>query len=178
MIGCKEQIDYVTKGDVSSSMVLEYAGIGGPKKSKHNNRGVIDGTGENECMISADKKVLVSHEIPGVNPGYDKSRRVRMKNAAVKLIVLDSENDYNNVGESTGVDMHDHEVAIHEMVLLMDQKIGNSRNYNFLLKQGERIVVDLLLDNKSPFPWEQNGKTPSWEKDNVCQREVDWNHYG
>jgi hypothetical protein len=49
---------------------------------------------------------------------------------------------------------------------------------NFLLEQGERIVVDLLLDNKSPSPWEQNGKTPSWEKDNVCQREVDRNHYG
>ena len=49
---------------------------------------------------------------------------------------------------------------------------------NFLLEQGERIVVDLLLDNKSPIPWEQNGKTPSWEKDNVCQREVDRNHYG
>ena len=41
---------------------------------------------------------------------------------------------------------------------------------NFLLEQGERIVVDLLLDNKSPSPLEQNGKTPSWEKDNVCQR--------
>ena len=40
-----------------------------------------------------------------------------MKNAAVKLIVLDSENDYDNVGESTGVDMHAHEVARHEMVL-------------------------------------------------------------
>jgi hypothetical protein len=49
---------------------------------------------------------------------------------------------------------------------------------NFLLEQGERIVVDLLLDNKSPSPWEQNGKTPSWEKDNVCQHEVDRNHYG
>ena len=53
-----------------------------------------------------------------------------------------------------------------------------SWDYNFLLEQGERIVADLLLDNKSPSPWEQNGKTPSWEKDNVCQREVDRNHYG
>ena len=33
--------------------------------------------------------------------------------------------------------------------------------HNFLLEQGERIVVDLLLNNKSPSPWEQNGKTPS-----------------
>ena len=49
---------------------------------------------------------------------------------------------------------------------------------NFLLEQGERIMVDLLLDNKSRSPWEQNGKTPSWEKDNVRQREVDRNHYG
>ena len=49
---------------------------------------------------------------------------------------------------------------------------------NFLLEQGERIVVDSLFDNKSPSPWEQNGKTPSWEKDNVCQREVGRNHYG
>jgi hypothetical protein len=49
---------------------------------------------------------------------------------------------------------------------------------NFLLKQGEGIVVDLLLDNKSLSLWEQRGKTPSWKKDNVCQREVDRNHYG
>ena len=49
---------------------------------------------------------------------------------------------------------------------------------NFLVDQGEGIVVDLLLDNKSPSPWEQNGKTPSWKKDNVCQCEVDRNHYG
>ena len=52
-------------------------------------------------------------ESTGVNPGYDKSRRVKMKNAAVKLIVLDSENDYENVIESTGVDMHAYEVARH-----------------------------------------------------------------
>ncbi len=31
---------------------------------------------------------------------------------------------------------------------------------------------------ESPSPWKQNGKTPSWEKDNVCQQEVDRNHYG
>jgi hypothetical protein len=35
---------------------------------------------------------------------------------------------------------------------------------NFLLEQGEGIVVNLLLDNKSPSPWEQNGKTPSWKR--------------
>ena len=44
-----------------------------------------------------------------------------MKNAAVKLIVLDSNIDYNDVGESTGLDMHAHEVVRHEMVLPMDQ---------------------------------------------------------
>ena len=51
-----------------------------------------------------------------------------MKNAAVKLIVLDSNIDYNNVGESTGVDMHAHEVVSYEMVLSMDQ------NGSFLIK--------------------------------------------
>ncbi len=106
----------------------------GPKKYKHNNEGVIDGTNANERILGADKKVLVGSEIPGVslgydgirevkiavgckipgvNPGYDKSRQVKMKNAAVKLIELDSENDYYNVGESTGVDMHAHEMAWH-----------------------------------------------------------------
>ena len=49
---------------------------------------------------------------------------------------------------------------------------------NYLLEQGEGILVDLLLDNKSSRPWEQNGKTPNWKKDNVCQPEVDRNHYG
>ena len=44
-----------------------------------------------------------------------------MKYAAVKRIVLDSNINYNNVGESTGVDMHAHEVVMHEMVLPMDQ---------------------------------------------------------
>ena len=40
---------------------------------------------------------------------------------------------------------------------------------NFLLKQGEGIVVD-LLDNKGPNAWEQIDKTPSWKrKDKVCQ---------
>jgi hypothetical protein len=244
-IGCEQQIDYVTKGDVSSPMVLEYAEIGGPK-----NRVVIDGTGANECMLGADKKVSVGREIPGVSlgyyrtreikvvagctiswqsvdedvddgrklqltrasgregclrqkeaqrnhagnrstrmstprakscgrspsatmkvqvilaagnevsderrqrvrmmtarstnacwpstmrstmestgvtPGYDKSRRVKMKNAAVKLIILDPQNDYDNVGESTGVDMHAHEVARHEVVSPMDQKVGGFR---------------------------------------------------
>jgi len=62
-----------------------------------------------------------------VTPGYDKSRRVKMKNAAVKLIILDPQNDCDNVGESTGVDMHAHEVARHEVVSPMDQKVGNFR---------------------------------------------------
>ena len=50
-----------------------------------------------------------------------------MKYAAVKLIVLDSQNDYDNVGESKGVDMHAHEVARHEMVSPMDQEVGGFR---------------------------------------------------
>ena len=36
-------------------------------------------------------------------------------------IVLDSNINYNNVGKSTGVDTHAHEVVRHEMVLPMDQ---------------------------------------------------------
>ena len=52
---------------------------------------------------------------------------MKMKNAAVKLIVLDSKIDYDNVGELTGVDMHAHEVARHEMVSPMDQKVGGFR---------------------------------------------------
>jgi hypothetical protein len=43
---------------------------------------------------------------------YDKIRRVKIKNAAVKLIVLDSNIDYDDAGESTGVDMHAHGVAM------------------------------------------------------------------
>ena len=35
---------------------------------------------------------------------------------------------------------------------------------NFLLKQEERIEVDLLLGNKSPSPEEQGGKTPSLKR--------------
>ncbi len=70
---------------------------------------------------------MVGCKIPGVNLGYDKSRRVKMKNAAVKFIVLDSENDYDNVGESTGVNMHAHEMEWHEMVSPMDQKVGGFR---------------------------------------------------
>ncbi len=121
---------------------------GGPKKYKDSNGGVIDGTNANERILGADKKVLAGSEIPGVslgydgirevkvavgykisgvNPGYDKSQRVKMKNAAVKLIELESENDYYNVGESTGVDMHAHEMAWREMVLPMDQKVGGFR---------------------------------------------------
>ncbi len=46
---------------------------------------------------------------------------------AVKLIVLDSKIDYDYAGESTGVDMHAHEVARHEMVSPMDQKVGGFR---------------------------------------------------
>ena len=49
---------------------------------------------------------------------------------------------------------------------------------NFLFEERDGSVGDLLLENKSPSPREQNGKTPSWEQDNVCQREVDRNHYG
>ncbi len=67
---------------------------------------------------------MVGCKIPGVNLGYDKSQQVKMKNAAVKFIVLESENDDDNVDESTGVDMYAHEVARHEIVSPMDQKVG------------------------------------------------------
>ena len=59
----------------------------------------------NACWPSTMRSTM---ESTGVTPGYDKSRQVKMKYAAVKLIVLDSQNDYDNVGESTGVDMHAH----------------------------------------------------------------------
>ena len=68
-------------------------------------------------------KVEVGCKIPGVNLGYDKFRQVKMKNAAIKLIMLDSENDDDIVDESTGVDMH----ARHEMVLPMDQQVDGLR---------------------------------------------------
>jgi len=35
---------------------------------------------------------------------------------------------------------------------------------NFLLEQREGIVVDLLLDNKSPSMWEQGGNNTRWKK--------------
>ena len=42
--------------------------------------------------------------------------------------------------------------------------------HNFLLEQGEGILVDLLLDNKGLSVWEKIGKTPNWKrKDKVCQ---------
>jgi len=44
---------------------------GGPKKYKHSNGGVIDGTNANERILGADIKVLVGSEIPGVSLGYD-----------------------------------------------------------------------------------------------------------
>ena len=43
---------------------------GGPKKYKHSNGGVIDGTDGNEHILG-DEKVLVGSEIPGVSLGYD-----------------------------------------------------------------------------------------------------------
>ena len=46
-------------------------------------------------------RILVGCKISGVKLGYDKIRGLKMKNAAVKLIVLDSNIDYNDVGEST-----------------------------------------------------------------------------
>jgi len=44
---------------------------GGPKKYKHSNEGVIDGTNADERILGADKKILVGSEIPGVSLGYD-----------------------------------------------------------------------------------------------------------
>ena len=84
--------------------------------------------------------VLVGCKIPGVNLGYDESRQVKMKNPAVKLIVLDSNIDYNNVGESTGVDVHAHEVARHEMVLPTDQKVGGLRSKGKVADLGQHGV--------------------------------------
>ena len=55
--------------------------------------------------------------------GYAEIRQVKRKNVAVKLIFLDSNIDYDNVGKSTGVDMHAHEVASHEIVLPADQDV-------------------------------------------------------
>jgi hypothetical protein len=111
---------------------------GGPKQPKNNNISVIDGTDASKCILGTDKrvlvgcknqgvslgyariqgvKVLVGCKIPGVKLGYDKIRQVKMKNAAVKLIVLDLNIDYDNVGKSTGVDMHAHEVESNEIML-------------------------------------------------------------
>ena len=84
-------------------------------------------------------KVLVGCKIPGVKLGYDKIRRVKMKNAAVKLIVLDSKIDHDNVGEFTGVDMHAHKVARHDMVLSTDQN-GSSRSKGKVKDLGQHRV--------------------------------------
>ena len=66
---------------------------------KHNNISVIDGAGVKN-ILGTKERVLVGCKFWGV----------QIKNAAVKLIVLDSNIDYNIVGESTGVDMHANEV--------------------------------------------------------------------
>jgi hypothetical protein len=76
---------------------------GSPKQPKHNNISVIDGTGEIKCILGTDKRVSVGCKIPGVSLGYNKIRGVKV---AVKLIVLDSKIDYDNVGDPTGVYMH------------------------------------------------------------------------
>ncbi len=61
-------------------------------------------------------------------------------------IVLESKIDYDNVGESTGVDMHAHEVVRHEMVLPMDQNgsfLVNGKVVDFgqhRFNQGERLT--------------------------------------
>ena len=59
---------------------------------------------------------------------------IAMRNAAVKLIMLELNIDYDNFGKPTGVDMHANEVAMYEIVLPMD------RNGSFLVN-GK--VVDL-----------------------------------
>ncbi len=88
---------------------------------------------------------MVGCKIPGVNLGYDKSRQVKFKNASVKLIVLDSENDHDNIGESTGVDMHAHEVVRHGMVSPMDQKVGG------------KLPMDQKVGGKSPMDQKVGG---------------------
>ena len=48
-------------------------------------------------------------------------------------------------------------IGVNDMMPIMF-RIGN-----FLLKQGEKIVVDLLLDNKGLCAYEKIGKTPVWK---------------
>ena len=60
------------------------------------------------------------------------------ENAAVKLIVLDSKIDYDNVGEPTRVAMHAHKVARHEMVLPMDQN-GSFRIKGNIVDRQHRV---------------------------------------
>ena len=62
---------------------------------------------------------------------------MNMKYVAVKPMVLDSKIGYDNVGESTGVDMHAHEV--HEMVLPADQ-IGSFRIKGKIADLGQHKV--------------------------------------
>ena len=71
-----------------------------------------------------------------------------MKNAAVKLIVLDSKFDHENVGESTGVDMHAHEVASHEIVLPTDQddQNGSDKLADRVLELG-KLKVDQVKES-------------------------------
>ena len=118
---------------------------GGPKQPNHNNISVTDGTEASKLILGTDKrvlvgckipgvslghdkiqgvKVLVSCKIPGVTWGYDKFRQVITKIAAVKLMVLDSQIDFDDVGKPTRVDMHAPEVARHEMGFPTD-KIGS-----------------------------------------------------
>jgi len=56
-----------------------------------------------------------------------------------KEIVLVSKVDYDKVGESTGVDMHAHEVAWHKMVLPMDQN-GSFQIKGKVADLGKHIV--------------------------------------
>ena len=56
-----------------------------------------------------------------------------------------------------------------ELICVIDMMSSMLWICNFLLKQGEVILVD-PLDNKGPNAWEQIDKTPSWKrKDKVCQ---------
>ena len=82
------------------------------------------------CILSTDKRVSVGFKISGVRLKYDKIRGVTMKDATVKLLILDLNIDFDDVVKPTGVNMHAHEVARHEIVLPMDQNgsfLGNGK---------------------------------------------------
>ena len=70
-----------------------------------------------------------------------------MKNAAVKLVVLNLNINYDNVGKSTGVDMHAHKVASHEIVLPRVQN-GSSKVADLVADLGQLKVDQVERSTK------------------------------